>query len=62
MIPTPVTRGDDGKLKHICQAARDLGVTRQHLRFVLIGERESKRLMQKVRELHPELLELYHVS
>lgn len=58
----PVYKTDDGILKGMSQAARDLKVSRQHLRLVLIGERKSKRLLQKVRELHPELLAIFNVA
>lgn len=42
--------------KGINQAARDLGVSRPHLWFVLNGKRESKALMERIRMVHPELL------
>ena len=40
----------------IFDAAEKLGVTPQHLRKVLIGERESLRLMTEVRRRFPGLL------
>lgn len=57
-----VVRGKDGCLQHIAQAARDLGVSRQHLRLVLIGERKSPPLMARISNIHPELLELFNVA
>ena len=40
----------------IFYAADRLGVTPQHLRLVLLGERESARLIAKVRSQFPGLL------
>ena len=40
----------------IFHAADRLGVTPQHLRLVLLGERESARLISKVRSQFPGLL------
>lgn len=62
MMIKPVYKAEDGTLKGMSQAARDLKVTRQHLRLVLIGERKSKKLLQKVRELHPELLAIFNIA
>lgn len=62
MMIKPVYKTEDGTLKGMSQAARDLKVTRQHLRLVLIGERKSKKLLQKVRELHPELLAIFNIA
>jgi hypothetical protein len=41
----------------INRAARKLGVTRQHLYFVLTGQRQSARLLAKVQEQFPTLIE-----
>lgn len=35
----------------ICEDAQELGVTRVHLWMVLTGDRKSKRLMQRYRDL-----------
>lgn len=61
MMIHPVYKAEDGTLKGMSQAARDLKVSRQHLRLVLLGERKSVRLLQKVRELHPELLTIFQI-
>lgn len=42
--------------KGIGSAAAELGVTPQHLRLVVMGERPSKRLLEDVRERFPGLL------
>ena len=39
------------RIKGICKAAADLGVTHQHLWAVLRGKRKSKALMRNYREL-----------
>jgi len=40
-----------GRIRGIVRAAKALGVTRQHLRAVLVGRRRSDRLMQRYRAL-----------
>ena len=40
------------RIPGITRAASDLGVTRQHLRLVLIGERSSPRLLRRYQALH----------
>lgn len=52
----PVYLGDDGKRHGMSQAARDLGVSRNHLICVLRKERTSKKLMAEIERIHPELL------
>jgi len=37
-------------------AAKELGVSVEHLRFVLRGERTSQRLMDRVKDQFPSLL------
>lgn len=44
------------RFKGITAAANRLGVTIQHLRKVLLGERESARLMREVKKNFPGLL------
>lgn len=46
------------KRRGIAQAARDLNVSYVHLYLVLEGKRESKSLMERIKLIHPELLEL----
>ena len=43
---TRKVRGRNGRTRFagICTVAKDLGVTRQHLYFVLVGERRSPRI------------------
>ncbi len=58
--PIPVVRDPKtGRLKYLSFAAEDLGVERTHLFRVLTGQRESKRLIDKVRQTHPELIDLF---
>ncbi len=45
------------KRRGFTQAARDLNVSRAHLYLVLEGKRESKSLMERIKLIHPELLE-----
>lgn len=46
-----------GAHKYIGRAACDLCVSRTHLYLVLTGKRTSKRLMERIKARHPELLE-----
>ena len=39
------------RIKGICKAAKELGVTHQHLWAVLRGKRQSKALMRKYRAM-----------
>ena len=52
----PVERDEHGRRKYLGRAASDLGVSRQHLYMVLSGRRSSASLMERVQEMHPELL------
>lgn len=45
-----------GRLAGIVRAAKALGVTRQHLRLVLRGERVSPRLLYSVGRRFPHLV------
>lgn len=59
IIPVVTEMTDHGVIRrHFSKAARDLGVSRSHLHKVLMGERQSVSLMERIRQLHPELLTL----
>lgn len=53
----PVTRNKRGQRQNFCRAAKDLNVSYQHLDLVLKGKRKSSSLLERVKQLHPELLE-----
>ena len=54
--PPKITLTADGRRLGISKIAKALGVHRNHLRYVLIGERQSASLMRKVEEQYPFLL------
>jgi len=44
------------ELRGLAAAARELGCSKAHLRWVVRGERPSIRLLKRVRERYPDLL------
>lgn len=46
----------------ITVAAKDLGVTPQHVRMVLNGDRKSKRLMDRIKRNYPGYLTVEKAS
>ena len=52
----PVVRDQYGRRKHLKKAAQDLGVTITHLMRVLDGGRPSAALWERIKKIHPELL------
>lgn len=55
-MPSKLSISPKGYRLGIGKICKDLGVTRDHLRKVLKGHRESHRLMSAIREKYPELL------
>ena len=53
---TPVVRDKHGNRKHLTKAADDLGVSLRHLTKVLDRGRPSASLWERIKEIHPELL------
>lgn len=52
----PVVRDQYGRRKHLNKAAADLGVSIKHLMRVLDSGRPSASLWERIKKLHPELL------
>ena len=53
-----ITKDERGYRKGIVAVAHELGVSYVHLYLTLKGKRASARLMSKVKQTHPELLEV----
>lgn len=55
-VIVPVVRDEYGRRKNLNKAAADLGVGIRHLMQVLDNGRPSASLWERIKEIHPELL------